>query len=201
MALSKEYKSLMKELNKALDEWEKLNVKPNEVRQAEHMLELFYDWSGKKPKDTARFNTRLKLTEEQQDELEQIAQSFVDMEIFASDYYDEPFMKAFEKVKGRYGINTIDEYRDYVDAKDRYRSEKIVTSVIGWYKYDKLKQRYSKSFNEQVSEEDLNELLTNVYLATGKEKEDLYEFIYKNIPKHKDLKKYAEKFKKQITGK
>lgn len=181
MALSKEYKTLMKELNKALDEWEKLNVKPNEVRQAEHMLEMFYDWSGKKPKDTARFSTRLKLTEEQQDEFEQMAQSFADMEIFASDYYDEPFMKAFEKVRGRYGINTIEEYRDYVDRKDRFRDERLISSILSWYEYKKLKQRYSKKYKREVSESELNELIKSIYFDTGKEHDDLYEFVYKNM--------------------
>ena len=201
MAFLKEFKALFKRINEELDKWDYLGVKPNEVRHAEHMLEMFYDWVGKKPKDNTRFNTRLKLTNDQQDELEEIALSFADMEIYSENFYDEPFMKAFEKVKGRYGINTIEQYRDYVDAKDRYRSEKIVSSVIGWYKYDKLKQRYSKSFKQQVSEEDLNELIEVVYLATGKEKDDLYEFIYDNIPNNKDLKAYAEKFRKQITGK
>lgn len=181
MALSKEYKSLMKELNNALDEWEQLNVKPNEVRQAEHMLEMFYDWSGKKPKDTARFSTRLKLTEEQQEELEQIAQSFVDMEIFASDYYDEPFMKAFEKVRGRYGINTIEDYKNYVDAKDRFRDEKLIASIMSWYEYEKLKQRFSRKHKREVNESELNEIIRKAYFNTGKEQDELYEFVYKNL--------------------
>ena len=37
-------------------------------------------------------------------------------------------------------------------------------------------------------------IIINIYNSTGMEKEDLYEFIYKNI--NKNVKKQAQKFKK-----
>lgn len=181
MAFLKEFKALFKRINEELEKWDFLGVKPNEVRHAEHMLEMFYDWVGKKPKDNTRFNTRLKLTNDQQDELEEIALSFADMEIYSDNYYDESFMKAFEKVKGRYGINTIEQYRDYVDAKDRYRDERLISSILSWYEYEKLKQKYSKKYKREVSESELNELIKSIYFDTGKEHDDLYEFVYKNL--------------------
>lgn len=196
MALSKEYKSLMKELNKTLDDWESLGVKPNEVRQAEHMLELFYEWSGKSPKNKDRFSTRLKLTNDQQEELEQIAQSFVNMDIFADEQYEENFLKAWETAKNNPNNNfkNIEEYKNWVDAKDRFEQERLLASVMGYYEYEMIKRKYSRKYKQEINEADLKELITSIYNSTGMEKEDLYEFIYKNIKKN--VKKQAEKFKK-----
>lgn len=183
MALSKEYKSLMKELNKTLDDWDELGVKPNEVRQAEHMLELFYEWSGKNPKDTARFSTRLKLTDEQQEELEQIAQSFVNMDIFADEHYKENFLKAWERAK-QHGFENIEEYKNFIDAKERFEKEKLIASIMSYYEYEMIKRKYSRNHKNEISEEDLNKLILNIYKSTGKEGEELYEFVYKNINKY-----------------
>jgi len=196
MAFSKEYKALMKELNKTLDDWESLGVKPNEVRQAEHMLELFYEWSGKNPKHTDRFSTRLKLTNDQQEELEQIAQSFVNMDIFADEQYEENFLKAWETAKNNPNNNfkNIEEYKNWVDAKDRFEQERLLASVMSYYEYEMIKRKYSRKYKQEINENDLKELIINIYNSTGMEKEDLYEFIYKNI--NKNVKKQAEKFKK-----
>lgn len=196
MALSKEYKQLFRQLNETLDDWEELGVKPNEVRQAEHMLEMFHDWSGKNPKNKDRFSTRLKLTDDQQEELEQIAQSFVNMDIFADEQYEENFLKAWETAKNNPNNNfkNIEDYKNWVDAKDRFEQERLLASVMNYYEYEMIKRKYSRKYKQEINEDDLKKLILNVYKSTGKEKEDLYEFVYKNI--RKNVKKQAEKFKK-----
>lgn len=195
MALSKEYKQLFSQLNKVLDEWEQLGVKPNEVRQAEHMLELFYEWSGKNPKNKDRFSTRLKLTDDQQEELEQIAQSFVNMDIFVDEQYEENFLKAWESAKNNPNNNfkNIEDYKNWVDAKDRFEQERLLSSVMNYYEYEMIKRKYSRKYKQEINEDDLKELILNVYKSSGMEKEDLYEFIYKNI--NKNVKKQVEKYK------
>ena len=195
MALSKEYKQLFSQLNKTLDDWEQLGVKTNEVRQAEHMLEMFYDWSGKNPKNKDRFSTRIKLTDDQQEEIEQIAQSFENMDIFVDKHYEEKFLEAWETAKNNPNndFKNIEDYKNWVDAKQRFENERLLSSVMSYYEYEMIKRKYSRKYNQEINENDLNELIINIYKSTGMEKEDLYEFVYKNI--NKNVKKQAQKYK------
>lgn len=184
MGFIKEYKQLFNRINEELDKWEKVGVKPNKIRYAENLIERFYEWVGKSPKNDNRFSTRLKYTEEQENELEEIAQSIANNFMSVEDEYSEQFVDQYEKVKNKMGFKTIEDFKNWVDAKDRFKTERLISSVIGWYEYEKLKQRYSKKhpkLTEKQVESYLNKKITNVYLKHGFEREQLYDFVYEHI--------------------
>ena len=178
MGFIKEYRQLFSQLNKALDEWDALGVKPNDVRYAENMLNQFYEWVGKEPKNPDRFSSRLKLDDDQMEELEEIAQAIANMDIYASDEYDESFIKKFEKVKGKHNIETIEDYKNFIDGQQRFKDNVLIASVMDWYEYEKLTMKANK---KGWNEERLNTLIIDVYQKYGYEGEQLYEFVYKHI--------------------
>jgi hypothetical protein len=47
VAFNRQAKQLFKELNKTLDEWDKLGTDTNDVRYARNMLSQFYEWANK----------------------------------------------------------------------------------------------------------------------------------------------------------
>ena len=64
-------------LNDLLESYDTLKYKPQGVKNVESMLEGFYDGAGKNPKDSDRFNSRVKLTAEQEEELDAIADTLL----------------------------------------------------------------------------------------------------------------------------
>lgn len=182
MALNKYARQLFSQLNKALNEWENLGVKPNAVRHAENLIESFYEWAGKNPKEKDRLSTQLKLNEEQTEELIEIGKSIASMDIFVGDKYKEQFLKAFETVRasGKHGIETIEDYQKFVDAKERFAQNKLIGSIISYYEYERLLQKARRK-NKSFTEKQLNEKIIELYRKTGYEGEGLYEFVYKNL--------------------
>ena len=182
MKLNKYAKKLFSQLNKALDEWDALGIKPNAVRYAENMLESFYEWAGKKPKNGDRFNSRLRLDEDETEELIEIAKSISDMDIYVGDKYDEQFLKAYETVKasGKHNIKTLEDYQRFVDAKERFAENKLIGSTISYYEYERLLLKARRK-NKSFTEKQLNEKIIELYNQTGYEGEGLYEFVYKNL--------------------
>lgn len=179
MAFIKEYKKLFREINKNLNEWNKLGSKPNEVRYAESLLSAFYESIGKSPKVDDRFNLRIKYTEEQQEELEEIAQAVANFDnIEPTTLYDKKFIEKFKKAKGKADINTIEDYVKFIDRKNIFEQERLLSSVLSWYEYNELLKRTK---DKDLTSDDLNSMIVNTYKRKGLQHDTLYEYIYRKL--------------------
>lgn len=173
--MNKEDRALFREVNKVLDEWEQYDAKPNVIRQIENQLEQFYDWADKNPKHNDRFNTRMKFNSDQLDELRDIATGILDDDLA---FDPEGLYEKFQKAQGKHGIDTFEDYIEFLDQKEIFAKENVISSSMSYYEYEKLMQRAE---NKDVSKEDLNEMIEVAYLRDGLKGDVLYEFIYKNL--------------------
>ena len=180
VSFNRQAKQLFKELNKTLDEWDKLGTDTNDVRYARNMLSQFYEWANKTPKDDERFNARLHYNQEQADELIEIARSIVNMNnFFVSDVFDKKLIDAYNETnKKNNTFKSITAFTEFIDKKQRFEESTVLQSALSFYEYEALLLRGSK---HSLKESQINEYIENVYLNRGLEHEELYEFIYKNI--------------------
>lgn len=206
--LGTELKSLVRVINQALNEWEGLGVKPNEVRYAEDLIEDFNEWTGKPPKQSDRLSNRKKYTEEQIDELKDIALSLAEKKIVVEQYYSDEFISnyekakennndinnlqdfidsfesRFEKAKGKRGIETMSDYISFINQKDIFLKEKLIASVMNYYDYKDIQEKYRRVKSKRkkpVTDEEINNYIIKQYNKKGYVGNDLYEFIYKKI--------------------
>lgn len=200
-----EYKALFGKLNQVLNDWKGLSYKPNDVRIAENMLEQFYDWTGKDVKNPYRFNLRMKYTDDQQDELRDIALAIYDMDIYQTDLrkkfrrqrakdskqtfegYVDDISKKFEKAHGKHGIQTFEEYVEFIDKKNRFMNMAFNSSALNYYQYEKLLNRAKSA---KVTQDELDDMIYAQYQKNGATHDKLYKYIYKALkPSKKKGKK------------
>ena len=168
-------RALFKEVNQLLDDWSKYDAEPNGIRQVRNQLEQFYEWSNKNPKDNDKFSTRMSFTDEQLDEMRDIATSVLDSDL---NFDPDALYSKYQKAHGKHGIVTFEDYIDFLDGKEIFSKEKVLSSSMSYYEYEKLTQRATE---KGFSKDDLDEMITTEYLNNGTKGEDLYEFIYKSL--------------------
>lgn len=179
MRVPKVWQKVTRLINKALNEWDKIGYKPNDVRYAESMIAAFHETYDKKLKQDDRLNNRMSLSADQMDEYIEMVQTISDMEIFAGDFYDEDIIKKWETAQRNTEFNDIRDYVAFIDDVNIYKKEKLIASVISYYKYNEIQEIGIKYSN--MSENDINQFIIDAYMSTGYQGDQLYEFIIKNI--------------------
>lgn len=179
MRLPKVLQKFTRKINKALDEWRKYGVSNNDVRYAESLLASFHETEGKKLKKDDRINARMNLTQDAMDEYIDLIVTISEMDIFMGDIYDEEIMKRFEKAKGKHGIDNLQDYIDFIDDKNTFMKENVISSVLSWYEYEELKYQNMKYGN--LTQDELDKKILEVYYDKGFKGEELYDFIFENI--------------------
>ena len=173
--MNKQERALFKEVNKLFKDWNKYGYAPNGVRQAQNQLEQFYEWANKKPKNNDLISTRMKFTDDQLDELTEIAKSVLDSDI---NFDPDALYDKYQKAHGKHGIYSFEDYIDFLDQKEIFSKEKVISSSMSYYEYEKLLQRATK---KKVSRETLDDMIEHEYMINGLKGEDLYDFIYKSL--------------------
>lgn len=205
--MSKELRTLVNAVNRALDEWDRYGVKPNDVRIAENNIEQFYDWMGREPKRNNRLSPRMKYTDEQIDEIKELALSLADRKIVREQYFSDAFIERYEKIKdekgyndlndyiqdfkprfekakGKRGIESMDDYIDLINQKEIFVQEKLIASVMNYYEYKDIQEKYrraKKNRRKPVTDEEINNYIVKQYNKKGYVGNELYEFIYRHI--------------------
>ena len=205
--MNKAIKDLVYVINKALNEWENYGVKPNDVRIAENQIEQFYNWIGREPKRNDRISSRMKYTDDQLDELKELAISLSDKKIVMEEYYSDTFLQHYENIKdkkgysdlqeyindfqsryekaaGKRGIESLDDYINLINQKEIFLQEKLIASVINYYEYKDIQEKYRRAKSKRrkpVTDDEINNFILKQYNKKGYVGNELYEFIYKNI--------------------
>ena len=166
----------MEKLNDVLNDWEDLEYKPNAVTQVENMLDNFYSNNLIEVNDSGRFDTDLSLTEEQQDELYNIAQFAQNQDIYLED-----FEAKFESAQGKHGLETLEDYAEFVDLKTRFEDSILSSSKLSYYEYEALQKKASK--DKRRTESGTNKMIREAFLNKGLTGSDLYDYVYKKLSK------------------
>lgn len=188
--MKKEVRKLLNVLNHVMREWKQnIGAENNAVRMVKGQLENFYEKIGKNPKNPREFNTRLKLTEDQQEELEQIAFSAVEQDIYYEDWQplfsentniedEEKGIQTFESLRGQYGIDTYQDFIDFYESMNRFKNDRYLTSIMTSDQYAEL-----VNFAEEngLTEDYVREAAIFEYSLSGSTGGDLYDFIYQSI--------------------
>ena len=192
-----EYRQLMNAINKELDKWDEYNLESNEINMYKQMIEEFYQKTGKNPKNRDRFSTRIKLSAEDEEEFADMAISFglspltnVDTYINMYDLetadliqlanYDKPInIDAFMKMKEQYDeyFENVQDYIHFFDRINSFKDDKLLSSILSSHQYVSLMNYGS----EDIDENELDSLITEMYYKTGEEGENLYNIILEMI--------------------
>lgn len=183
-----ETRRLLNKLNDVLDEWDDYNLTSNKINQTKDMIEEFYNKYGKEVKNNERFSTRIKLNNEQEEELLNIAESMaLDDRSYVETYedefdeidtlsYDKPInIDAFNKMKEQYP-EYFDDLQDYIHFFDRinnFKDDKVLSSILSSDQYVSLMNYGSSDFDEN----ELDKMLVTEYEQTGMKGKSLYEKI------------------------
>lgn len=185
-AFIKEERKFFNALNKTLDDW-KGKGRSNDVRMIESELKDFYKSIGKSPKYEDRFNTRLKLTEEQADELYGIAKQALNSDIYYEEWeerfegYEEltdEEVEHFQRIQGKYGVETFQDFVDFYESMNRFKTDRVMTSILSSSQYASLIRQAEE---KGMDEDELEGRIYFEYKLQGIENDELYEFIYKSI--------------------
>lgn len=137
--LSKSYREMAEELNKAYDEMSEHRISTNATRLFEQTLESFYKRNDINVKDVHRISTRKQMTEEQAEELGDIVDMFVDIALNDGGFYYSEFEKAMSP-------EDLEMLHDFIADED-YENIETDTKEQKWEKfeydtYQKLKDKY-----------------------------------------------------------
>ena len=175
--ISKPVAEFMEQLNEVMNEWEGLEYKPNSISQIEDALERFYTDNNIDTYDVGRFDTNLRLTEEQINELSDIAQMAQNKDIYLEDLENK-----FQSAQGKQGIETLEDYARFIDDKTAYEDSVIGSSKMSYYEYeDLLKTARNKS--KWYTEDRVNKMIENAFLNKGKTGGELYDYMFNKLRK------------------
>ena len=137
--LSKAYREMANELNKAYDEMKEHRISTNSTRLFEQTLESFYSRNNIDVKDVHRISTRKQMTEEQAEELGDIVDMFVDIALNDGGLYYSEFTKGMTQ-------EDLDFLNDFIADED-YENIETDTKEEKWQQfeydtYQKLKEKY-----------------------------------------------------------
>lgn len=152
------------EVNENLQEWDKYNYTPNAVREGNQLLDDFF-----------AVHDLNDLSTDAQDELNDILDK-----IEKSDYKVESLEAKFDKAKGKHGLETMEEYTEFIDAKERFNDKVLASSGLSYYEYEALQQKALKR-DRRRTERSIDRLITEAYTVQGKEGDSLYEYIYDKV--------------------
>lgn len=173
---SKEVSELMNKLNYVMDEWEGLDYKPNSISQIEDTLERFYKDNDIDTYDLGRFDTDLRLSEEQINELADIADMAQNQDIYLEDLENK-----FKSAQGKADIETLEDYARFIDDKTAFEDSIISSSKISYYEYEDLMKHALK--DKRRTESSVNNMIIEAYTKKGLEGSDLYDFVWNKTRK------------------
>lgn len=165
-----ETKDLFRALNKNLKEWKELSKKPQAITMYEDMLSDFYKRAGKNIKNPYEFSNRVKLSDDQEEELLDIALSFS-----KNTYtYEETFSDVYEKYKNRYGWTSPEDAIDFLDLMENYKNDSLIKDILS---SEQIIELFNEGSLSGISEKDIFEMAYLEHSMNGATGDRLYNQI------------------------
>lgn len=193
--LNKEYRRLGYALNKALNEFKDAGVLSNKTRLLEETLEQFYQSNNLKVSNPKRVTLQKYMTEEQATELSGIVLSFAedanglvlseyeskisDMQQVIQDAKniggEENFnIERFKKHEEMFGKATYQEFIDRIDALNKRKENALLNDLTT---SDQIAELAAVAHTRGYTNEELEDMIEQIYKDTGKMGNDLYEDV------------------------
>ena len=183
-------------LNNLMDEWDDKGVTSNNLNLFRDKLEDFYERNDLKVKNTDRFSWQKGMTEDQAEELYNLAYQmgtdpYSDMSTY-EDLLDEDFsdlgtqttydsinLDAFQKISEQYSdINTFQDYVNFIDRMNNFKSNALLSSILD---SNQVAELYALGSWQNLTDEDVNNIIAFEYSMSGKTGDKLYNTILEAI--------------------
>lgn len=183
-------------LNNLMDEWDDKGVTSNNLNLFRDKLEDFYKRNNLKVKNTDRFSWQKGMTEDQAEELYNLAYQmgtdpYSDMstyeDLLDDDFsdlgtqttYDSINLDAFQKISEQYSnINTFQDYVDFIDRMNNFKSNALLSSILD---SNQVAELYALGSWQNLTDEDVNNIIAFEYSMSGKTGDKLYNTILEAI--------------------
>lgn len=175
---SKAVAEFFESLNSVLDEWQDLAYKPNAVNQIVDTLERFYKDNNIDANDVGRFDSDIIATQEQIEELYDIAKMASEKDIYLEDFEEK-----FEKAQGKADIETLEDYAEFVDNKTQFEDSVLSSTKMSYYEYEDLMEHALK--DKRRTEKSVNDMIVQAFTEKGKTGSDLYDYIWSKTSKRR----------------
>lgn len=175
-----ENRDIINEAREKMMEWNvyEFEEMPDSVRIYQELLEEFYSRNGNNPSDPYNFNTRVKLTPDAEEELTDIASSFLYDDTTDIDYFEDFFDPSKKEWRDRYDINTMDDLVNFLNRVDRYRNDALISSILS---SSQIVELFNEGDKRGLSESDITRMIYLEYNMTGNEDTKLYDQIWNSL--------------------
>ena len=175
-----ENRDIINEAREKMMEWNiyEFEEMPDSVRMYQELLEEFYSRNGNNPSDPYNFNTRVKLSPEAEEELADLASSFVYDDTTDIDYFEDFFDPSKKEWRDRYDIETMDDLINFLNRVDRYKNDALISSILS---SSQIVELFNEGDKRGLSEDDISKMIYLEYSMTGNEDTKLYDQIWNSI--------------------
>ena len=234
--LSKPYRKIAYEMNKAYDEVKQAGITNNTIKLFENTLENFYKKHNKKVANEHHVSMQAQMDESSIKELAAILMSFVDKALNEHNFYLSDIEKSvdpkvwqdimdkqqedlwdnlwyednyetdvtvdeevdipwnefnvdiYNKIQDKYGIEDVQQFIDWTDEMERYRTNAFLSQVLSSHQIAEL-FAYAQAGDNKVNRRSLHATIRAQYNKTGYIGQDLYNATVQRIKTKKSPKK------------
>ena len=185
MARNKLNRETLRDANEKMREWNyalemgEVTSLPESVIEFRDALEKFYENAGKNVKNPELFSTHAKLTEEQEEELVDIATGFINEEradlATYEDFMEDPTRTA---QRDRLNVKNLDDAIEKLDQLNDYKDDALFSKILS---SNQIIELYNEGKERGLSEAEVEKKIYDFYKDSGAEGKTLYENIWKEI--------------------
>ena len=179
MGRNKAYREIIREANDRLLDWEDVGNVPDSIQQYRDMLSNFYRDAGKNVKNPKIISSHAKLTDEQEEELIDIAESInanekTDIELYEDFLTDQNRSNQREAL----GVTDIESAVEILDILNNYSSNASLSSMLS---SDQVVELFQEGHDKGLSDDEIEQYIEDAYNDTGAEGNDLYTMVWDAI--------------------
>lgn len=192
-------RDLFNQLNEAMNDWDKAGFTSNDLKLFQDKLEDFYSKNNMNVAHNDRFTWQKEITQEQADELFDLAESmaqddYIYLETYQDmlnmDYedigtqstYDKINLEAFSKISEQYpdSVQNLEDYVNFIDRMNNYKNNAMLSSILS---SDQVAELYSLGSWQDLTDEQIETIIyTELELTTkGQTGDVLYNAVLEAI--------------------
>lgn len=168
-------RDLFNNLNEAMNDWDKAGFTSNDLKLFQDKLEDFYSKNNMNVAHTDRFTWQKEMSQEQADELFDLAESmaqddYIYLETYQDmlnmDYedigtqstYDKINLEAFSKISEQYpdSVQNLEDYVNFIDRMNNYKNNAMLSSILS---SDQVAELYSLGSWQDLTDEQIETII------------------------------------------
>jgi hypothetical protein len=174
-----EYREVLKEAIERMDEWEDMGVLPNDVRLFKNKLAELYDKAHKNVVDPENFSTRVKLPEEYEDLLIDMAYAFIEHEKTGLQTYEYFLIDPMRKsLRTRFHLNTVEDVIAFTNRAEERRAARNEDRILS---SDQEEELIYFGGSKGLTEDQVEEIIWLEHSGSGATYSALYNQVWKEL--------------------